>query len=103
MHDLPIWKPSQHLMILLGGDALRRQSFLAFRASSNAYIQKPKIRAYIMKKYNNECYLCESTDYLQIDHIVSVSQCFRENNLEKCNTPQNLQVLCRSCNASKSV
>jgi len=104
MNNLPIWKPSQHLIILLGGDGARilKSAFQVFRQSSCAYIAKPKIREFIFNKYNHSCNYCGSTEYLQIDHIVSVYRCFHGDNIYKCNVPENLQLLCRSCNLSKT-
>lgn len=46
---------------------------------------------------DNYCVRCGSRDNLEVDHIVP-----RVKNKYKINSYENLQILCRSCNASKS-
>jgi hypothetical protein len=64
------------------------------RKEASRYIQNPKVRERILKKYNNKCVWCGATDNLTIDHIKPVK-------LGGDNSDKNLQVLCRSCNSCK--
>lgn len=54
----------------------------------------PRIRAAVFIRDNNQCVNCGETENLTIDHIVSE---LRGGN----NSEENLQVLCRACNAKK--
>ena len=95
------WKPSRLTLFRMYEcmDKKKRQKY--FRAASSAYISKPKVKDYVFRKFNNKCALCGTSENLQIDHIKSVHSCFKSNNINKCNTLSNLQLLCASCNASK--
>lgn len=53
------------------------------------------IRSAVLKKYNYECAYCGSEYDLEIDHIYPYSK-------GGSDSFKNLQVLCRSCNRSKS-
>jgi len=53
------------------------------------------LREYILKRDNYECKKCGSTLDLHIDHIFPFSR-------GGGNEPENLQVLCRECNLTKS-
>jgi 5-methylcytosine-specific restriction endonuclease McrA len=48
-----------------------------------------------LKKYGGKCVICGSTENLQIDHIIPVIS-------NGTNDADNLQVLCKACNTSKS-
>jgi len=48
-----------------------------------------------LKLSNTECFVCESGEYLEIDHIIPLSAGGR-------NDIDNVQILCRSCNRSKA-
>lgn len=50
-----------------------------------------------LKKYGAVCMLCESKEYIVCDHIKPRSK-FPELELD----PENVQVLCNSCNMGKS-
>ena len=52
-------------------------------------------RERILEKYNHQCVHCGSEENLEIDHIIPVSKGGEGSD-------ENLQVLCRSCNRSKS-
>ena len=53
------------------------------------------VRDRILKKYNNKCVRCESTQNLEVDHIMPLTRGGRHNE-------DNFQILCRSCNRKKS-
>lgn len=53
-----------------------------------------RLREEILEEYEGKCVICGSTDHVQIDHIIPAVD---YGTIE----PENLQVLCRSCNASK--
>ncbi len=60
-------------------------------------LRKPftkQVREEVLKKYGGKCVICGSTKHLQIDHIVPAID-------NGSNALDNLQVLCRKCNASK--
>lgn len=60
---------------------------------------KPSIRFFVLKRDNYTCKACGATSSdgvkLEIDHIVPVSK-------GGTNDPDNLQVLCKTCNIGKS-
>ena len=61
--------------------------------ASNRYIPD-NIRRYILERDGYQCVMCSSPIYLEIDHIIPISR-------GGGSQPNNLQVLCRSCNARK--
>ena len=54
------------------------------------------VREIILERCGRACRRCGSVEHLQIDHIVA----FKKGGT---NDPDNLQVLCRSCNLKKGV
>ena len=61
-----------------------------------------KIKGYLLDKYNHRCLKCDSTDNLQVDHIISVYLAFDKGiKLEELNSFDNLQILCIRCNSGK--
>jgi 5-methylcytosine-specific restriction endonuclease McrA len=90
----PKWKPNRINKMYF--DIYKR-----FRKSCSGFIAKKEVREIILKKYNYKCAYCGSKDFLQIDHIKSVKFCFDNNMHSYVNKEENLQVLCRKCNASK--
>ena len=52
------------------------------------------LRNQILERDGHECVWCESTKKLEIDHIIPYSLVHEHN-------PENLQVLCQSCNQIK--
>lgn len=55
------------------------------------------LRESVLRKYGRSCMRCNSVDHIAVDHIKPRSR-FPELSLEF----DNMQVLCRSCNSSKS-
>ena len=94
------WNPDEITTLGMASND-KHVSFKAFRVSSSGYIKKKYVRQYVFIKYNNTCNYCESTKELQVDHIKSVRYCFDNNIIDKCNTLNNLQILCSKCNRSK--
>lgn len=66
------------------------------RNEASNYIKRPVVREYILKRDGYKCCMCGSTKNLEIDHIKSIYS-GGENNVD------NLQILCRHCNAGKKV
>lgn len=96
------WKPNFITRHKISSGFNLNRRFKYFRASSSGYIKKPKVRAYVFEKYNGKCAYCQSSEELEIDHIISVYDCFKQGKIEFCNTIENLQLLCKTCNAKKS-
>lgn len=76
-------------------------SFNYFRKSSTSYCNKKFVKEFILNRHSNKCVLCSNGNNLQIDHIISVKKCFEDKNFVYCNSLQNLQTLCSSCNIKK--
>lgn len=97
----PKWKPRLQTIRKFQSDDFKTR-YKALRNSSDAFINKEKVRRYIKDKYENRCCLCGSEENLQIDHIVSVFQ-FAQKKLPyvDLNKEDNLALLCVSCNAAK--
>lgn len=64
------------------------------RQASLAIISSPKLRTLIMERDGAKCRWCGETDGLALDHILPVVAGGTDD-------PENLQVLCGSCNSSK--
>ena len=71
-----------------------RESYEFRRQQANEALANPKLRQLIYGRDGKVCRNCKATKNLSIDHIVSVLN-------GGGNEPENLQVLCRSCNSSK--
>lgn len=102
VEEFPKWKPQRFtwmkIISLMG-----KEAFKSLRSSSSDFIANKKVRKYIFNRDNNKCVFCGLKENLQIDHIVSVYRAFcGELSLEKLNTKDNLQTLCKKCNAGKA-
>ncbi|MDW0113805.1 HNH endonuclease signature motif containing protein [Sporosarcina saromensis] len=72
------------------------------RNCGSNYIKRLEVRQCILDKYHHQCAECKATQNLQVDHIISVYQGWKQGlDIEVINTLENLQILCRSCNAGK--
>ena len=59
-----------------------------------ADVHNSERRLYYLNKFDNKCFLCDSTRNLQIDHIIPIT-------LGGDNSEHNIQVLCKLCNCKK--
>jgi len=100
--SFPIWKPNYKNRLSFSSNKFRAR-YDAIRGSSGGFISKKDVRDVIMKKCNNRCVLCGSSDNLQVDHIVSVYLTAKGHYpIEKLNTYEILRILCGTCNSRKS-
>lgn len=70
------------------------EHYRARRAESLEVISSPKLRTLIMERDGAKCKWCEETEGLALDHVLPVSAGGTDD-------PDNLQLLCVSCNSSK--
>ena len=82
----------------------RDKAFRLLRSSSSGYASRKEVREYIFKRDGCKCLNCGTNENLSLDHIVSVSKCFYQKEIEmnRLNTLENLQTLCKQCNSIKS-
>lgn len=99
--EFPEWNPHRYTKAKIFDSIDNKIAFKAFRSSSSGFINNPIVREIIFSKDNYKCVQCGSSENLQIDHIMSVLNCFKNKLIYQCNTEENLQTLCNSCNASK--
>lgn len=82
----------------LNAQRINRAKTIAAVQTLPTKIQRAKIpddvRLLVFQRDNGKCVRCGSGTELQIDHIIPVS-------LGGASTPENLQVLCGSCNRAK--
>lgn len=72
------------------------------RACAQNYISRPEVREYVFSRDNHKCVECGSETELQVDHIVSVYQGWKNDiDIRETNSLSNLQTLCKSCNSGK--
>ena len=101
MSQFPIWNPNSHTRSKFGSSD-RRAAYKALRNSSSGFIARKDVREYIFKRDGHKCYLCGSTEDLQIDHIVSVYQYWKEElPVNELNSEENLVTICKKCNSAK--
>ena len=99
----PKWHPQQYT-IKNFKSADFKVRLKSLRNSSSNFIKKKEVRKIIFDLYNNKCYLCDSKEDLQIDHIVSVYRCAKnEFPIQKLNSIENLALICKKCNCGKRV
>jgi 5-methylcytosine-specific restriction endonuclease McrA len=72
-----------------------RLKYIKARNRASNYTKKPEVRRIVFEKCGYKCVVCDSTERLTIDHIISV---YRGGN----NDLNNLQCLCNKCNAGKA-
>ena len=74
----------------------------AIRNSSSGFGARKDVRDIIFSDYDNKCAICDTTDNLQIDHVISIYQAANYKiPLSELNQRQNLQILCLHCNMKK--
>ena len=95
------WKPQRNTVQKIKSDNFRER-YKALRNSSSNFIKNGDVRNYILKKYNNRCYICGSSECLQVDHIISVYK-FAMEKLDPflLNSEENLAAVCSKCNSAK--
>lgn len=98
----PEWKPRRTSVQKMKSDSFKER-YKALRSTSSNFIKREDVRAYLLKKYDHKCYICGSSENLQIDHIVSVYR-FANERLEPSalNSEENLAVICLKCNSAKN-
>ncbi len=96
-----VWNPNIHTASKFGCSDFRIR-YKALRNSSSGFIRRADVRQIIFEKYHGKCYICGSTDNLQIDHIISVYK-FAVQRLpyKDLNKEENLALICRRCNCQK--
>lgn len=100
-NSFPKWKP-QRFSIRRFKSEVFEEWYNALRNSSHAFIGRKDVRDYIFKKYNNKCYICGSSENLQIDHIISIWRFAKERiPFSMLNSEENLAAICLKCNSSK--
>lgn len=81
-----------------------RIRYKTLRNVSDYFISKESVRRYIFKHKGRKCYLCGSTEDLQIDHKISVCKGALEGiPYNEINSYENLMPVCRRCNSAKRV
>ena len=72
-----------------------RLTYLKRRNQAFYHTRRPEVRQRIFNRDGFKCVACGSTEYLTIDHIISI---YRGGTDED----KNLQTLCNQCNARKA-
>lgn len=97
----PKWSPQRGTASHFGSSE-KRVKYRSLRNSSSAFIKREDVRNAVFTKDGNACVSCGSISNLQVDHIVSVYRCAKnEIEITFLNRQENLQTLCRSCNSKK--
>lgn len=98
----PTWKPRFGTAKKFKSENFRER-YKALRIASDNFIKRKDVRDYIFNKYNGKCYLCGAKRDLQIDHIKSVYEVARKmTDIDSLNSENNLALICRKCNSSKT-
>ena len=72
------------------------------RNCGSNFTSRPEVREFVLKRDGYRCTECGDSERLEIDHIISVYRVFRDGvDIRKVNHLDNLQTLCKSCNAKK--
>jgi len=100
--EFPKWNPTRLTKSRIFDNLSKESAFKYFRSSSSAFGKNKKVRLYLLEKFNGECSVCKSVDNLEVDHKISVFNCFFTSLIDYCNTEDNLQILCKRCNNYKS-
>lgn len=97
----PEWKPQRNTIQKITSDNFKERYKTLRNASSN-FVKRADVRNYILSKYGNKCYICGSSDDLQVDHIISVYK-FAANKMNPftLNSEENLAAICQKCNSAK--
>lgn len=99
---LPKWKPQRNSLNKMRSDNFKIR-YKALRNSSSNFVKRKDVRSYIFKKFNHKCYICGSSENLQVDHIISVYKFAADNmNPFLLNSEDNLAAICAKCNSAKN-
>jgi 5-methylcytosine-specific restriction endonuclease McrA len=103
LDSFPIWKPLRKTKSMFNSRNFRERLH-ALRIASSGFTKRKDVREIIFNRDNRKCKICNSTNNLEIDHVISVyavAKGFLPINM--LNTEINLQTLCHKCNLSKPV
>jgi hypothetical protein len=97
----PIWEPKRFHKKYFEKD--QQESFYRYcRLAGSGFIKKKVVRDFIFTRDNHTCKSCGSKENIQIDHVISVYRAsIGELDMQKLNTKENLQTLCKKCNSAK--
>ena len=100
--SFPCWNPRFRTTLNFRNDNFLVR-YMALRNSSYGFIKKLDVRMAVFNHYNHKCYICGSSENLQIDHIVSIYK-YAKDRLPyiTLNSIENLAAICRSCNSKKA-
>lgn len=102
INEFPKWKPLRYTIKRFKNNVYEVR-YQALKNSSSSFIKRLDVRNYIFKKFNNQCTNCGSIENLTIDHIVSIYRVAKNKlDFEFLNSEENLTVLCKSCNSTKT-
>lgn len=72
------------------------------RSCGQTFISRQEVREFVFSKDNYKCVECDTSENLQVDHIVSIYRVFKDGiDIREINNIDNLQTLCGSCNSRK--
>lgn len=99
--SFPVWNPQRKSWSLFKHYDTKI-AIKHLRSSSDAFISKSEVRAFIFNRDGFKCKICGNSTALQVDHIVSVYACTKGAiSFTTLNSEQNLQTICGLCNCSK--
>lgn len=72
------------------------------RSCGHNFASRPEVREFVFSRDNYKCVECNSTERLEVDHIISIYRVFKDGvDIKEVNHLENLQTLCKSCNSGK--
>lgn len=99
--EFPKCKPQYATKRKLRSDDFKVR-YKALRNLSSNFISRPDARSIIFNRKGRACYLCGSTEKLQIDHLISVYRGADEKiPYDLINSYGNLMPICTKCNVLK--
>lgn len=99
----PRCKPNFPTLIKLGSGDFRIR-YKTLRNISSYFTVKPEVRNAIFEQKGKTCYLCGSSEDMQLDHVISVYKGAKNMiPYDVINSFENLMPICRRCNSGKRV